>query len=59
MSPEVAVALVSGAFAILVALIEKSRRDNNRDHGDTSRKLDRIEDKIDGHIGDHARRDLN
>jgi hypothetical protein len=58
MSPEVAAALVTGAFVVLVALIEKTRRDNNRDHGENSVKLDRIENKIDGHINDHARRDL-
>jgi hypothetical protein len=59
MSPEVAAALVTGAFVVLVALIEKTRRDNNRDHGENSVKLDRIENKIDGHINDHARRDLS
>ena len=58
MSPEVAAAIVTGAFLVLVALIEKTRRDNNRDHGNNSAKLDRIEDKIDGHINDHARRGL-
>jgi hypothetical protein len=59
MSPEVVAALVTGCFLVLVALIEKTRRDNNRDHGENSVKLDRIEDKIDGHINDHARRDLS
>ena len=59
MNPEIAAALVTGAFITLVALIEKTRRDNNRDHGENSVKLDRIEDKIDGHINDHARRDLS
>jgi hypothetical protein len=59
MSPEVAAAAVTGAFLVLVALIEKTRRDNNRDHSQNSVKLDRIEDKIDGHINDHARRDLS
>ena len=59
MSPEVVAALVTGCFLVLVALIEKTRRDNNRDHGQNSAKPDRIEDKIDGHINDHARRDLS
>ena len=58
MSPEVAAAIVTGCFLVLVALIERTRRQNNRDHGENSAKLDRIEDKIDGHINDHARRDL-
>jgi hypothetical protein len=57
-SPEVAAAMVTGAFLVLVALIERTRRENNRDHGQNAVKLDRIEDKIDGHINDHARRDL-
>jgi hypothetical protein len=56
--PEVAAAAVTGAFLVLVALIERTRRENNRDHGQNAVKLDRIEDKIDGHINDHARRDL-
>jgi len=59
MSPEVVAAIVTGCFLVLVALIEKTRRDNNRDHGQNAVKLDRIEDKIDGHINDHARRDLS
>ena len=58
MSPEVAAAIVSGAFLTLVAMIERTRRENNRDHGRNAEKLDRIEDKIDGHINDHARRGL-
>jgi hypothetical protein len=53
MSPEVAAALISGGFVILVALIEKSRRDNNRDHGQNALKLDRIETKLDDHIDNH------
>lgn len=58
MSSEVVAAIVTGAFLVLVALIERTRRENNRDHGNNSAKLDRIEDKIDGHINDHARRGL-
>ena len=59
MNPEVAAAIVTGAFLVLVALIERTRRENNRDHGQNSEKLDRIEEKLDEHIGDHARRDLS
>ena len=55
MNPEIVAAIVTGCFLVLVALIEKTRRDNNRDHDRNSQKLDRIEDKLDGHIGDHAR----
>ena len=65
MSDAVLVAVISGGFAVLVAMIEMSRRQNNRDHGATSAKLDsllsgheRIESKIDTHINDHARGDV-
>ena len=58
MNPEVAAAAVTGGFLVLVTLLERTRRENNRDHGENSIKLDRIEDKIDGHINDHARRGL-
>lgn len=58
MSPEAAAALITGVFLLLVAFIERGRRENARDHAENGRKLDRIEDKIDGHINDHARRGL-
>lgn len=58
MSPEVAVAIITGAFGILAAMIERTRRENNRDHGKNTTKLDRIEDKLDRHINDHARKGL-
>ena len=59
MPPEVSAALVSSGFLILIALLEKTRRENNRDHGYNSDKLDRIEAKLDDHIGDHARANIN
>lgn len=59
MSPELSAALASGGFLVLVALLEKTRRENNRDHGHNSDKLDRIEDKLDDHINDHARANIN
>ena len=52
-------ALVTGGFLVLIALLERTRRENNRDHGQNSEKLDRIEDKLDEHIGDHARANIN
>lgn len=58
-------ALITGGFAVIVALIEMLRRDNKRDHGYNSAKLDhlvdgqhRVESKIDTHIVDHARGDV-
>lgn len=72
MSPEAAAALISGTFLLLVALIERTRRENNRDHNRNADKLDRvleatkdlkkgherIERKVDTHINDHARGDV-
>lgn len=59
MTSEVTAAAVTGGFLVIVALLERSRRENNRDHGHNSDKLDRIEDKLDEHIGDHARANMN
>ena len=55
MSDGVLIALISGGFGVLVAMIEKMRRENSRDHGFNAGKLDRIESKIDGHVTDHAK----
>ena len=51
----VSAAIVTGAFSVLVAMIERMRRENARDHGSNSGKLDRIEQKIDNHVTDHAK----
>jgi hypothetical protein len=40
---------------VLVALVEKGRRENKDDHNRVVQSLDRIENKIDGHINDHAK----
>jgi len=59
---------VTGAFGVLMLLIEKGRRENVRDHGFVKDRLDSIKDdiadidsdltvielKIDGHLSDHA-----
>lgn len=52
---EVVVALIGAVSVILVALVEKGRRENKSDHGMVVAALDRIEEKIDTHINDHAR----
>jgi hypothetical protein len=52
------VALIGIVGAVLVALIEKGRRENKADHGLVVSALDRIEHKIDDHIVDHAKGDL-
>lgn len=62
MSDTVLVAVVGGGFSVVVALIEWSRRQNTKDHGVVTSKLDtlargheRLEAKIDTHINDHAK----
>lgn len=68
MNDAVLVAIITGCFGILVALVQKSRKENVRDHGYVVERLDAlhedihdidadleiIEAKIDGHINDHA-----
>jgi hypothetical protein len=52
---EVVVALIGAVSVILVALVEKGRRENKNDHNLVVESLSRIETKIDGHINDHAK----
>ena len=47
------VALVTGGFAVIVALIQAFKRQNHREHGIVADSLDRIEKKIDRHIESH------
>lgn len=72
MSQEIAVALIIAGFGFLGTLVEVSRRQNNRDHGANSTRLEevvrghaRIESKVDDlverhldHINDHAKGDI-
>jgi hypothetical protein len=72
MATEIATTLITGAFAVLIAMIEFGRRQNNKDHGKNAVKLDelvrghdRIESKVDDladkhleHIRDHAKGEL-
>ena len=52
---EVVVALIGAVSVILVALVEKGRRENKNDHNLVVESLSRIETKIDDHINDHAK----
>jgi len=49
---EIVVALIGSMSIVLVALVEKGRRENKDDHNRVVQSLDRIENKIDGHIND-------
>lgn len=55
MSDAVFSSIIGGGFMLIAAMIEYTRRTNDRDHQENGRKLDRIEGKIDGHINDHAK----
>lgn len=55
MDTTIAVACIGVIGAVLVALIEKSRRTNERDHAIVSGGIARIEKKLDNHISDHVR----
>lgn len=50
----IAVAAITAVGAVLVALVQKGRKENSRDHAMVIKSLDRIEEKIDDHINDHA-----
>lgn len=54
----IAVALITTVGAILAVLVQKGRKENVRDHGMVVTALDRIEEKIDEHIVDHAKGEL-
>ena len=61
MSTPVIVALISGAFAIVVALIQSARRENRDDHATVAESLrqihkdvHRVGEKVDRHIEWHA-----
>lgn len=58
-------ALVTGVFGVVVALIQKGRKENMRDHqivvdsiSRVDKSLERIESKVDTHIRDHALGDV-
>ena len=52
METAVIAAIVTGAFSIIVALIQKMAKANYRDHGHVVWLLQRIERKLDKHTGD-------
>lgn len=65
MNDGIVIAIISGGFTVVVALIGLLARANKKDHDVNGGKLDqllkghdRIESKIDTHINDHARGDV-
>ena len=66
MSTPVVVALITGAFGIVIALIQSSRRENKRDHGmvadalkQVHKEVHRVGQKVDRHIMWHAEGNSN
>lgn len=64
MSTPVIVALITGAFGIVIALIQSARRENKRDHGVVAESLRSIHKevhwlgkKVDRHIEWHGQGD--
>lgn len=62
MSDQILVAIITGGFGVVAAMLEFARRQNVKDHGVVSTKLDtlneghrRLETKLDNHINDHAK----
>ena len=49
----IVIALIGGGFSVIVALLEFMRRQNNRDHGENSKKLDYLADLFRDHLKGH------
>ena len=58
MSEAIVVAAIAAIGGVLASLIQTGRKENKNDHNLVVQGMARIENKIDGHIGDHARGDL-
>jgi hypothetical protein len=58
MSEGIIVAVIGTVGVVLASLIQVLRKENKTDHAAVVEGMARIETKIDGHIGDHARGDL-
>jgi len=52
MSTGIIVAVIAGGFSVLVALIQRAKKENHADHGIVQRALGRIEGKLDAHMED-------
>ena len=53
METAVIVALIAGGFSVLVALIQRAKKENHADHAVVAKALGRIEGKLDAHVEDH------
>lgn len=55
MSEAVLISLITGGFGVLIAFVQRLRKENKTDHGFVVRTLERVETKLDTHINDHAK----
>jgi cytoskeletal protein RodZ len=53
MDTSIVVAVIAGAFSVLVAIIHRGQKENHKDHGLVHEALGRIEQKIDNHTENH------
>jgi hypothetical protein len=58
MTEAIIVAVITGGFAVIVAVLQNFRKENRDDHAFVVTSLNRIEDKIDDHVRDHAKGDV-
>lgn len=47
------IALITGGFSVIVALIHRAKKENHADHEIVATALGRIEGKLDAHVEDH------
>ncbi len=53
MSEAVLITIIGGGFSIIVALLELTRRQNNRDHDANGKKLDFLAELFKDHLKGH------
>jgi hypothetical protein len=58
MTEAIIVAVITGGFAVVVAVLQNFRKENRDDHAFVVTSLNRIEHKIDDHVRDHAKGDV-
>lgn len=53
MSTGIVAAVIAGGFSVIVALIQRAKKENRVDHAIVQKALGRIEGKLDAHVDDH------
>jgi hypothetical protein len=54
----ITVAVITAVGGVLAALVQALRKENREDHAVVADSLNRIENKVDTHIRDHATGDV-